>query len=253
MRFALVLLALCCVAVPGHAEGVKPPGIKGADDRELVESSEWPWSAIGRVNRSIGGSCTGTMIAADRVLTAAHCLWDKRGKRWLPPGYIHFVAGYRRGSYVAHARVAAYQLGSDRPPNGLLKEALDDWAVLTLEEAIGDRTGIVETLPLTVKVWTALRKEGGVLVRAGYSLDKAHILSRHVGCVFTKFWNTEDTVFHDCDATRGDSGSPILVRRGDRYHLIAIHVATATHDGVQTGIAVSGHRFHAKTKQQAKR
>ena len=214
------------------------------DDRKLVESSAWPWSAIGRVNRSSGGFCTGTLIASDRVLTAAHCLWDERRMRWLPPAMIHFVAGYRRGKYVAHARVASYALLSEEPMRGVLKQALDDWVVLTLTEGLGDRAGIIETLPLTVKSWTAFRKDGGVLVRAGYSQDKGHILSRHAGCKLTRFWNSEDTVFHDCDATRGDSGSPILVRRGNRYHLIGIHVATATIKGVPTGIAVSSHRFH---------
>jgi protease YdgD len=243
MRLLAFLLLMSLGVSTAHADGAKLPGIKGADDRQLVESSSWPWSAIGRVNRSSGGFCTGTLIADDRVLMAAHCLWDERRKRWLPPAMIHFVAGYRRGVYVAHARVASYALLSQEPMRGVLKQARDDWVVLTLKKGLGKATGIIEIAPLTVKAWTSYRKEGGVLVRAGYSQDKGHILSRHVGCKLTKFWNSEDTVFHDCDATRGDSGSPILIRRGDRYHLIGIHVATAKIKGVPTGIAVSSHRF----------
>lgn len=242
--FALLLVALLLANPAARADGALLPGIKGADDRELVESTAWPWRAIGRVNRSGGGFCTGTLIANDRVLTAAHCLWDERRKRWLRPAMIHFVAGYRRGEYVAHSRVTSYALLSDAPMRGVLKQALDDWVVLTLAEGLGDTAGSIEILPLTVKTWAAWKRDGGVLLRAGYSQDKGHILSRHVGCSLTRFWNSEDTVFHDCDATRGDSGSPLLIRRGDRYHLIGIHVATATIKGVPTGIAVGSHRFY---------
>ena len=85
---------------PAHAaEKLRLHGIKGTDERIIIDSSAYPWQAVGRVNRRIGGHCTGVLIASDRVLTAAHCLWNKRTKRWLTPEALHFLADYSRGDY----------------------------------------------------------------------------------------------------------------------------------------------------------
>src|SRR5690349_23002642 len=45
------------------------PGVMGHDDRTPLDTQEWPWAAIGRVNRSTGGFCTGTLIGPRQVLT----------------------------------------------------------------------------------------------------------------------------------------------------------------------------------------
>ncbi len=80
------------------------------------------------------------------------------------------------------------------------------------------------------------------VLQAGYSQDKAHILTVHDGCRITGPAG-KGLVMHDCDATRGDSGSPILVRVGDRYRIRAIHVATRTGGKATAGIAVSAEVF----------
>ena len=35
------------------------------------------WAAVGRIDLGSKGFCSGTLIAPDVVLTAAHCLYDK--------------------------------------------------------------------------------------------------------------------------------------------------------------------------------
>ena len=67
IRFGAPFVAL---ALATSAEAVADyhwlSGIKGGDDRVVVESTAYPWSAIGRVNRSVGGFRTGTLVAPSR-------------------------------------------------------------------------------------------------------------------------------------------------------------------------------------------
>ena len=49
----LTALTLLLTAVQGVAvESQRIPGIKGDDDRELVETANYPWGAIGRLNNT---------------------------------------------------------------------------------------------------------------------------------------------------------------------------------------------------------
>ncbi|MBC8158300.1 MAG: hypothetical protein H8E94_03100 [Alphaproteobacteria bacterium] len=86
----------------------------------------------------------------------------------------------------------------------------------------------------------ALQVNGAPLIQAGYSQDKAHILSVHSGCNILGFSADGRLLLHDCDATKGDSGSPILVQQGERYSLVGMHVATMMRDGHALGVAIRG-------------
>ncbi|HXD52501.1 MAG TPA: trypsin-like serine protease, partial [Burkholderiales bacterium] len=76
--------------------------------RETVDELRYPWSSIGKLYNETGGSCSGVVIARDKILTAAHCLFNARSRRFIPPEALHFLVGYRAGRYSAHARIASY-------------------------------------------------------------------------------------------------------------------------------------------------
>lgn len=226
-----VLLALALV-FPAGAGGKDPlgPGILGAlDHRQPVFAEGWPWSAIGRVNRAGGGFCTGTLVAADRVITAAHCLYDPRGRRWVHPHEMHFLAGYRLGDYAAH-RVAREIRRDPRYGTGQGAAGLPyDWAVLILDHGL-------EQKPIA----TGAATNGARILRAGYGQDRPHLLSKHDGCRIEGHLGT--VLIHNCDAVHGDSGSPMLVFENGIPKLVGIHVAVV--NGTE-GAAVSSSAFAA--------
>ena len=145
----LILAAAAGLAAPAafgqdgdrNGDGLRLPGIQGDDDRRRIASTDWPWTAIGRVNRTTGGYCTGALVAPDRVLTAAHCLWDPRQRRMRPASVFYFIAGYDRGTMAAHAGVSVYRVapGYRAAEREDPRQALNDWAVLDTRVADRDR------------------------------------------------------------------------------------------------------------------
>lgn len=197
----------------GPEDRLRLPGIQGDDDRRRIASTDWPWTAIGRVNRTTGGYCTGALVAPDRVLTAAHCLWDPRQHRMRPASVFYFITGYDRGAMAAHAGVAGYRVAPGYQPAEREdpRQALNDWAVLTLEAPI-ETVAPLPLLPLDGEALAAAAAEGR-LMQAGYSQDRPHMLSIDLGCPVDRMVAGGRLVVHGCDAVSGDSGSPLLVLR----------------------------------------
>ena len=214
---ASVWLAACLTAA----------GISAAAEEAVVLSGEEhvAWTAIGRVNvggLDTRGTCTGTLIAPDLVLTAAHCV-PQRALRAEAPETVHFVAGWYRDEYAAHRTGRAFHIHPDYVRGRHDGRSLySDIALIVLDEPIPPED--VEPLPLgempsfadDVEIIAYSNRRSGALSRAGpctaISLDA-------------------DTLGLTCSVRGGNSGAPVLRRGENGWELVAVAVARNTDEG----------------------
>lgn len=240
------LQSLCAVAIlcvtfvpttPSASAENSRTGILGDDDRRVIEERGTPWSAIGQINvtgyRRITW-CTGSLIATNLVVTAAHCIMNPWSGKPYPLHQLHFLAGVRGSSWLGHSTAKClhfppeYEYVGPRKilptqPQKVPRRALvRDVALIVLKDDVND----IPSLELDSG---AMQNSDVTLVHASYPADRRYMLTAHFGCRLLE--RDQDLWLTDCDTTAASSGGPVFVQRNGNLRLAAIMVGVAGTSG----------------------
>lgn len=190
----------------------------GEDQRVHVDVTQMPWRAVGLLEMS-DGSCSGVLIAPNRVATAAHCITDGSG----PIKGMVFRAGARGDGEQGRANVISAVVAPDYSDESAAPGGGngDDWAILTLDRDLGTQVGIVRPHVLGKDDLGRIRSGEFLISQAGYSWDTGAYLSGHMDCRIFEAYR-DGSIIHSCDTTQGDSGSPIMTQVNGEWRLIAV-------------------------------
>jgi protease YdgD len=174
------------------------------------------WEGVGRLDLG-RGTCTGTLIARDLVLTAAHCVVDDRTGRILPKGPMRFHAGYTHGHTAASRGVTKVVVADGYtvdPKASMTQKVRTDLALLRLDSEIFS----TEAEPFKVH---SRELSNGRVTLVSYGRGRNQSLQRESGCRHKETYRGGLMTF-DCDVTFGSSGAPVFTREEGRLRIVSV-------------------------------
>ena len=194
----------------------------------------------------LGGGCSGTMVGPRHIVTAGHCLYDRDTDTWSDNFWAR--AG-RNGTF----EVAEVFVDNDNIPNGQIlwyftpsqyrSEVGSTWGydfgILVVPGRIGDTAGWMGRVSIS-----AANLGGYDVFRRGYPgcdvasrtddpnpCDDHHLYGNTATCSTGEYESLDSSgwsriVHHSCDASAGDSGSPLYVYFNDMPSVWAVHTTS---------------------------
>ncbi len=228
MKALLAGLMIALLPISGAAQDSRLQSLDTTDTGRA-------WEAVGRLDMNGVGFCTGTLIASDLVLTAAHCLYDKTTGRRIDPATMEFRAGWRNGRASAYRKVRRAVAHPEYTYDGAVSadRVRHDLALLELDRPVRNTT----VLPFTIAGQPRRGAQVGVV---SYAKGRAEAPSLQRVC--SVMARQEGVVVLSCDVDFGSSGAPVFTFDGGVPRIVSVVSAKAEMRGnrVALGSEIEG-------------
>ncbi|WP_333830427.1 trypsin-like serine peptidase [Pararhodobacter sp.] len=195
------------------------------------------WQAVGRLNIGAHSFCTATLIAPDKVLTAAHCLFDRATGARIPREQMVFLAGWRTGRAEATRGISAVAIepGFHFTQGETLERVASDLALLQLDQPIR----LPSVLPFAVD--TATPAAGAPVAVVSYARDRSEAPSLQDRCAVLD-QRRDGVMVLSCAIDFGASGAPVFTLHGGQVRIVSVLSAMASSSGqtVALGMRLEG-------------
>lgn len=227
----------------------------GVDNRTRLSSltagtTRWVWRAIADL-----GGCTATMVGPRHAITAGHCIYNRANSAWntgfnVTPGRAGANWNYDR-ALVPSAPFTWYftPVGwrQANPPGGT---GQFDIGILVISKRLGDATSwmgwwngsdtYLQSTPIWNRGFPLCASTANGVARAddpgdpgsSVTCTASHLYGDPSPCSIGNFSRDDGTgwtrrLAHGCDASAGQSGSPLYLFRDNTPYVTAIHTTSS--------------------------